>query len=38
MDRKTDEFRLLLGMVGVTLATATLLLMQLWDSGLPFRP
>jgi hypothetical protein len=38
MDRRTEEFRLLLGMAGVTLVTLALLLFQLADLNQALRP
>ena len=38
MDRRTDEVRLLIGMAGVALATVTLLLAQIWESGPAIGP
>lgn len=38
MDRGTEEVRLLIGMAGVALATVTLLLAQIWESGSAIGP
>jgi hypothetical protein len=38
MNRRTEEFRLLLGMAGVTLVTLALLLLQLAELDQPIWP